>query len=71
MSETTPGQIVRSARESAGLTREQLALRAGVSTSTIARLELADRLPKAHGLGRIAAVLDVPVASLLVEPVAA
>lgn len=55
---------MRDARERAGLTREEAARLAGVSTSTLARLELNDRLPNAGALARIAARVGVPVADL-------
>lgn len=55
---------MRDARERAGLTREEAARLAQVSTSTLARLELADRLPNAMALARIAAQVGVPVADL-------
>lgn len=64
----SPGRVVRSAREAASLTREELARRSRVSTSTVARLELSDRLPNTHALIRIAAQLDVGVADLLPSP---
>jgi transcriptional regulator with XRE-family HTH domain len=61
----SPGRVIRSAREAAGLTREELAREAQVSTSTVARLELRDRLPNALALARIAARVGVPISSLL------
>jgi transcriptional regulator with XRE-family HTH domain len=69
----SPGRQIRSARERAGLTREELARRAQVSTSTVARLELADRLPNTHALVRIVAQVDVAITDLLPdsEPVPA
>lgn len=59
------GLRVRLLREQKGLTREQLALAASVSTSTVARLELQDRLPSTSNTLRIAAALDVEVGHLL------
>lgn len=61
----TPGQIVRESRESAGLTRFQLAQKVGVSISTIDRLENRDALPKPTALGRIACELGLSVDALL------
>lgn len=64
-SPVSPGRLVRAARERADLTREELARDAQVSTSTIARLELKDRLPNALALARIAGRVGVPVTDLL------
>lgn len=61
---------LRDARERRGLTREQLAVRAEISTSTIARIELNDHLPGAAALARLADVLGVSVHDLLPERVA-
>jgi transcriptional regulator with XRE-family HTH domain len=61
----SPGRVIRAARERAELTREELAREAQVSTSTVARLELKDRLPNALALARIAARVGVPVSALL------
>lgn len=60
-----PGRLVRSAREREGLTREELGRQAGVSTSTVARIELYDHLPSALALARVAARLKIPVNELL------
>ncbi len=65
MSTQTPGQVVRKAREGRGLSRPTLADRAGVSISTVARLELNDRLPSARALARIARVVGVDLDALL------
>lgn len=62
---SSPGQVIRAAREDAGLSREKLAYETGVSTSTLARLELRNRLPNALALARIAARVGVSVADLL------
>lgn len=61
----TPGQLIRAAREREGLTREELARQAEVSTSTVGRLELRDQLPNTLALARIAARLGIPVNDLL------
>lgn len=66
----TAGAVVRTRREEIGLTREALALRSEVSTSTLARLELKDHIPSARALARIAAAINVPLATLLPEQVA-
>lgn len=65
--------MIRASREQSGLTREELARDSKVSTSTVARLELNDRLPNALALARIAARVGVAVTDLLPssrEPVA-
>lgn len=68
--ELTDGKIgarARRLREDRGLTREQLAARSGVSTSTVARLELGTGLPGTAAILQIASALNVNVAELL-EP---
>ena len=50
---------MRQRREALGITREQLGRAAGVSVSTIARLELSDKLPTTGNLLKIARVLDL------------
>lgn len=60
------GERVRCQREAHKLTREQLAQRAGTSTSTIARLELNDQLPRVATLAAIANVLDLSLDELMV-----
>ena len=66
--ERSPGRLIRAAREAADLTRENLAHETGVSTSTIARLELKDQIPNVLALTRIAGRLGIPVVDLLPEP---
>lgn len=56
---------LRNAREQAGLTREELARRAGTSTSTVARMELAGHVPNGATIVRLSAVLGVPVDVLI------
>jgi transcriptional regulator with XRE-family HTH domain len=55
---------MRGIREARGLTREQLAYRSGVSTSTIARIELRGQMPRAAKLVRLARELDVKLGDL-------
>jgi transcriptional regulator with XRE-family HTH domain len=64
----TPGQVIQQARKAAELSREKLAAEAGVSTSTIVRLERQEQLPNVAALVRIAARLSVPVTDLLPDP---
>lgn len=51
-------------REARGLTREQLAYRSGVSSSTIVRIELKGQMPSAAKLVRLARELDVKLGEL-------
>jgi transcriptional regulator with XRE-family HTH domain len=67
MSKLRYGKTARSRREQLGISREKLAYRASVSTSTIVRLENEDRLPNALILAAIAAELDVTSSYLLGE----
>lgn len=65
MAISTLGRTVRRQREALGLTREQLAGRASVSTSLIARLELNGHTPKTEAILRIAAALEMTPATLI------
>jgi len=56
---------LRTAREAAGLTREELARRAETSTSTIARMELQGHTPGGRVIANISAALDISPAQLL------
>lgn len=67
MANQSPGTTVRSRREAVGLTREQLALKANTSTSTVERLERQDRIPNALAAARIASALDLSLDDLLSE----
>lgn len=64
---TEAGIAVRRLRGEKQLSREQLAVAAGTSASTIMRLEIDGSVPKFSILERIASELGVPVASLLSE----
>lgn len=64
MAKLRPGAQVRQRREELGLTREKLAFTAEVSTSTVARLELSDKLPGIAGLIRISRVLGLSLDDL-------
>jgi transcriptional regulator with XRE-family HTH domain len=57
------GSPVRAARERAGLTREKLAVRAGISSSTLYLAERAGLVSEAT-LSKLAAVLGVPAEDL-------
>jgi transcriptional regulator with XRE-family HTH domain len=53
------GEAIRSRRLALGLSQEELARRADVSTRTIARLEALQTTPQRATLNRIAAALEV------------
>ena len=55
---------VRSLREQGGVSREALALQAGVTYGALARIELAQSSPTWDTLRRIAAVLDLSIGRL-------
>lgn len=59
------GSTVQELRRGQKLSRERLAAAANVSSSTIDRLELEDRVPKLGLLRRIATALDVPLSALV------
>ncbi len=63
------GDRMRSARERAGYTLEQLAALTGLSKAHLSRLESADRQPSVATLLTFARALDVPVSWLLGEDV--
>lgn len=63
----TVGNRVRLLRERKGLTREQLAVYAGCSATTLTRLERDERVPKVEILDRLARELDTNTADLLRE----
>ena len=56
---------IREKRKAMGLTQEQLAELAGVSTNFLARMEMSDRTPSLSTLSRLANALRVQVADLL------
>ena len=56
---------VRRLREGQGITREALALEAGITTGSLARLELGYGSPSWDTLGRIAGALDLPISQLV------
>lgn len=67
----TIGTRIRQLRNDQDLSAEQLAVRAGVSSSTLGRLERADIVPNFRKLERIAAELGTTAAALLSETEAA
>jgi transcriptional regulator with XRE-family HTH domain len=56
------GGAVRAIREAAGLSRDETAVRAGMSSSYLTLIELGYRVPPADRLVALAAVLDCDVA---------
>lgn len=60
----TPGQIVAQRRSEAGLSREQLAVAAGVSSATLGRLERDGVIPKHTILASICRELGIPVVQI-------
>lgn len=61
------GGLVRRLRESAGISQEELADRAGVHRTYIGGIERGERNPTLLTIYKIAAALNVPPASLLEE----
>ena len=59
------GHNIKSARNAAGLTQEELARKCGVATITIRQYESGKREPKYDTLERLADALDVPLEVLL------
>src|SRR6185312_7465300 len=58
------GSRVRSIREAANLSRENVAERAKISTSYLGEVERGEKRPKLDMIERIAAALEVPPAAL-------
>jgi transcriptional regulator with XRE-family HTH domain len=55
---------VRRLREDHGLTRETLAFHAGITTASLARIELGQATPGWDTIRRIANALDLPISRL-------
>lgn len=64
------GQRVKRMRQEQHLSRERLAVRAGCSTSTLARLERHDSVPSLPILIRVADELGTTASDLLAESAA-
>jgi len=64
------GNRVRSTREAAGLTREQLAQQVGVTEAMIGHIENGIRLPSLPVAIRLAEALNVTADDLLATPTA-
>jgi transcriptional regulator with XRE-family HTH domain len=65
------GTRVRALRLSQSISAEQLAVRAGTSSSTVGRLERANIVPNLRILGDIAKALDTTTSALLDETIEA
>lgn len=63
-SELTPREIVRRARLDKNLSREQLAVAAGISSATLGRLERDGVIPKHSILASICRELGIPVVEI-------
>lgn len=64
LADATPGTAVRAARESAGLSQQALATRAGVAIRTLSRVEAGEDVRLAT-LAAIASALGTTAAALL------
>ena len=62
------GRNIRTLREAAGHSREVLAVKAGISASTLLRAELGHHQPTLTSLTRIAEALGTTVRDLFDEP---
>jgi transcriptional regulator with XRE-family HTH domain len=58
------GERIKAARKAAGLTQEQAARAADITTSTFQKLEAGNQMPRLDTAGRIAAALGVPLVHL-------
>jgi transcriptional regulator with XRE-family HTH domain len=56
--------VLRDRRETAGLTQEQAAFKAGITTGTLARIELGQASPAWMTVRQIADALDVRIADV-------
>jgi transcriptional regulator with XRE-family HTH domain len=65
------GQRLRDARKNAGLSREKVAVAAGVSVSSVERWEQGGSQPLVEAAVRVAAVLEVTINDLFDVPVGA
>ena len=64
----TLGERLRTLRDSAGLTQEELSRAANIGRVTLVRLENGEQTPRVKTLTAIAEALGKPVSDLLVEP---
>lgn len=59
------GQVIRHYREDLGISASEVGRRAGISPSTVTRLELGSHSPSIEVLGNIAAVVGAPMTEVL------
>lgn len=59
------GARLRALRQARGMTQEELAERAGLHPTYIAKIELGGRLPTLEALSSLAAALGVPAATIV------
>lgn len=62
------GARLRALRAERGIRQKELAQRAGLTASLVSQIESGKLTPSLHTLGRLAAALGVPVASLFDQP---
>lgn len=63
----TLGERIKANRRARGWTREQLAVRASVSGSTIGRIERGEHTPRASVIIALALALELPVEQLAAD----
>jgi transcriptional regulator with XRE-family HTH domain len=59
------GAILRRQRQRAGLSQEELGIRAGLHRTAVGQLERGERTPRAESLIRLAGSLGIPAGDLL------
>ena len=65
---STLGELIRSTRETRGMSQTTLATLAQVSQETVIRIEAGERLqPRVHLVARMARALGIPVEALVVH----
>lgn len=64
----TTGVLIKNARVKAGMTQKQLAEKSEMADSAIRKYESGRIVPKIRTLSRIAAALQIPTSSLMVDP---
>ncbi len=59
------GEILKAARERAGISQEELGMRAGLHRTAVGQLERGERTPRADSVIRLAGSLGIPAGDLL------
>jgi transcriptional regulator with XRE-family HTH domain len=59
------GEILRAARKRAGLSQEELGVRAGLHRTAVGQLERGERTPRADSVIRLAGSMGIPAGDLL------